>query len=143
MDFLKEDNPVAMILARGMDLVLLNLCFVTGCIPVFTIGASLTALYDVSTRLILGEEPGIAGTFFRSFVKYLKRGAILFLLAAGAGAFLLLDFWSAARWNTPFRFASQVRLRFREDAAPSSWRNGSGAAWICSRNGRRTRRFAV
>ena len=47
-------------LRRAMDafgtMFALNICFVVGCIPIFTIGASFTALYAMCIRLQEDEE---------------------------------------------------------------------------------------
>ena len=103
-----EDNTAAALLNRLMDLILVNLLFVVCCVPVVTIGAAATAMYDVCMRLALREEPDIIRAFFHCFRQNLKRAVVLFLGAVSAGAFLAVDFWCAARWDSPLRFISQV-----------------------------------
>ena len=52
----KEKEPL---LRRAMDafgtIFALNVCFVVGCIPIFTVGASLSALYAMCIRLGPGK----------------------------------------------------------------------------------------
>lgn len=110
MNFLHEDTPVAGLLSRLMDLILLNVFWFLCCLPIVTIGASTTALYDMTMRLAFHEEVGIISGFFKSFVHNLKRGTLLYLLALAAGAFLALDFWSALHWDIPFKFVLQVLI---------------------------------
>ena len=45
MKFWAIDSPVMRVLGRLGDIIILNMIFVVGCIPVITIGTSLSALY--------------------------------------------------------------------------------------------------
>lgn len=110
MNFLHEETPVTKLLSRFMDLILLNVFWLICSIPIVTIGASTTALYDMTMRLALHEEINILTDFFKSFVHNLKKGTLLYLLALAAGAFLAADFWSAMQWDIPFKFALQVLI---------------------------------
>ena len=42
------DSPLGQLLTKITDLLILNLCFLICCLPIFTIGASLTALYSIT-----------------------------------------------------------------------------------------------
>lgn len=108
MKFLQQDSPIVRLLNRFIDLILLNVLWVVCSLPIVTIGASTTALYDITMRMALGEEVGLFRPFLRSFVHYLKRSTLLFLIAAAAGAILTIDFWCASAWNISFRFVFQV-----------------------------------
>jgi uncharacterized membrane protein YesL len=108
MKFLQEDSAITSLLSRLMDLVLVNVFWFVCCIPLVTIGAATTAMYDVCMKLAFREEIGIISTFFRSFVRHLKRGSLLFFLSAAAGGVLVVDFWSATHWNLSFKFVFQV-----------------------------------
>ena len=48
MKFWAIDSPVMRVLGRLGDIIILNMIFVAGCIPVLTIGMSLSALYTVA-----------------------------------------------------------------------------------------------
>lgn len=108
MGFLHEDGPITSLLSRLTDLLLVNVFWVICCLPIVTIGASTTAMYDVCMRLALHEEIGVIKTFFQSFIRHLKRGTLLFLLAALAAALLIIDFWAASHWELSFKFVFQV-----------------------------------
>lgn len=110
MNFLHEETPVARLLSRFMDLILLNIFWLICSIPIITIGASTAALYDMTMRLALHEEVSVISDFFKSFAHHLKKGTLLYLLALAVGAFLALDFWSAIQWNIPFKFVLQVLI---------------------------------
>ena len=50
------NSPLMRFLGKVADMMILNLLFLTTCIPIFTIGASLTALHYVTLRMVSGEE---------------------------------------------------------------------------------------
>lgn len=75
------------ILAKIFDLLILNIVFLIGCLPIVTIGASLTALYSVTLKMVRNEESHVVKDFWSGFKKNLKQSTIiwlgaLFLLAA-------------------------------------------------------------
>ena len=65
--FLDSDSWFMQLISRFSSLVILNLLFLCTCIPIFTIGSALTALYDVVFRLDTDGEGKIAATYFRAF----------------------------------------------------------------------------
>ena len=71
-------------LRRAMDafgtMFALNICFVIGCIPIFTIGASFTALYAMCIRLQEDEEETVVSGFIHEFKRSFKQSTIAFLL---------------------------------------------------------------
>ena len=75
------------VINRFSTLVVLNVLFLCTSIPVFTIGASLAALYDVVFRLDTDGEGKIAATYFRAFRANFRQAApigLLFLLLTGS-----------------------------------------------------------
>mgnify|MGYP000733174805 CR=1 FL=1 len=67
MNLLNEDNVVHVFLNKLGDIVIANLLFILCCIPVITIGPSLTALYHCMMRTVKGNNNGTTKTFFRAF----------------------------------------------------------------------------
>ena len=59
MKFWAIDSPVMRVLGRMGDIIILNMIFVAGCIPVLTIGTSLSALYTVAMKMARGEDPSV------------------------------------------------------------------------------------
>lgn len=82
------DGPLFRALSWLTELMALNLCFLVGCLPVFTIGASITALY---ASLFFREEGGGVRRFFREFRRNFRQGVILGLILGALGLILLLD----------------------------------------------------
>ena len=69
-------------MAAAWDLIVINLLTLVTCIPVITIGASLTAMYHVLIKRIRGEESYISRDFFRAFRSNFVQSTILWLMAA-------------------------------------------------------------
>lgn len=71
-------------LQRGLEtfgnIFSLNILFLLFCIPVITIGASLTALYVVMLRIVRKEEGPVFKGFWEAFRRNLKKSTILWLL---------------------------------------------------------------
>jgi len=110
LKFLEEDNFLSAMLNRFVDLVLINIMWFLCCLPIFTIGAATTAMYDQCLKLSYKEEPSVLSGFFKSFFANMKRGTGLFLITFFAGAFLLADFWCATKMSTPIKFALEVLI---------------------------------
>ena len=61
------DSPVMRFLGRLADLMILNLVTLLCCLPVVTIGASLTAMHYVLLKMVRNEESYIVRSFFKSY----------------------------------------------------------------------------
>ena len=86
------EGPVITFLARITDYMLLNLLFIVCCIPVVTIGASITALHYVIFKEVFDqEEPGIFKTFFKAFGQNFKQATAIWLGVLAVAAIIALD----------------------------------------------------
>ena len=61
------DGKVVRILTFLTDLIILNTLFIVSCIPIVTIGASLTSLTTMWYRILKGKDTDIAYHYFRIF----------------------------------------------------------------------------
>jgi uncharacterized membrane protein YesL len=61
-------------------------------LPIVTIGASTTAAYTITLKMINEEEGYIAGPFLKEFKRNLKKGSILGLITLFALYAIYLDF---------------------------------------------------
>lgn len=68
-----------------INIIILNVLFLICSIPLFTIGASSTALYTVSLKLAANEEPYIFKTFFKAFASNFKQGTVIWLICLVLG----------------------------------------------------------
>ncbi len=87
------DNALNRFLTRFWDLIVLNAIFVVCSLPIFTLGASLSALYDIVFQMIHKEDRYIVRSFFVSFRKNFKRGTLLWLPLAAVLLFLVSDLY--------------------------------------------------
>ena len=76
------DSPVMKLLREFTDLIILNLLWLLGCLPVFTIGASTTALYQCIIKQRKGEDGRPWSDFWKYFQSNFKQATVLFLIAA-------------------------------------------------------------
>ena len=79
--FLSLDSPIMRGLSRLADLMMLNFYFLVTCIPIFTIGAALTAMYTVTFRFNTEREEGVTRSYFRAFRENFRQATGLWLLA--------------------------------------------------------------
>ncbi len=80
----------------------LNLLWALCCIPIFTIGASTTALYYVACKIAKGEEGDITQQFFRAFRENFKQATLIWLpllalgIVLGGDIYIVMHLRSAA-----------------------------------------------
>ena len=110
MNFLKDDTFLTRMLSRLIDLVFVSTLWFVCSLPIFTLGASTTALYDVTLRMAFGERPGILSSYFSAFKKNFLRATAVFLVLLAAGLFIAADLWCALHWPVPFQFALEVLI---------------------------------
>lgn len=78
-------------LSRMGDLMLLNLITAVMCIPIITIGASITALHYVCLKLIRGEEGYLFKDYFKSFKENFKQATVIWLIGVVIIAVIVMD----------------------------------------------------
>lgn len=87
------DNPVWRFLGKLGDLMILHFLWVVCSIPIFTIGASTTAVYYVTMKLVRDESNGTVREFFHSFKENFKQATALWLILLAVGLLLVFDLW--------------------------------------------------
>lgn len=85
------DNPIWTFMGKVADLIILNVLAIICSLPIVTIGASWTALYYVTIRMVRKEESYIIRDFFRSFKENFKQATIIWLLALAAIVLFVVD----------------------------------------------------
>ena len=88
MKFLSYDSPFGQLVLKLCYACYLNLIWFVCCIPIVTIGASTTALYYASLKIVRGEEHGAASLFFRSFRENFRQSTVLWLILFAIGLLL-------------------------------------------------------
>ena len=84
--FMKYANKFA-------DLMFLNMITVIFCIPIFTIGASLTAMHTMVLKIYRDEESYVIKGFFKAFKENFKQATIMWFFYLVMILVLFLDFW--------------------------------------------------
>lgn len=79
MKLFSENSKASETANRVADMMILNLCFLAGCLPIITIGASSSAMYCVLGSRLRGESSGIVVPFFKSWKENLKTATFAFL----------------------------------------------------------------
>lgn len=93
MGFLRYDSDFMVMLGRIADYVILNVLCVIFSIPLFTVGAAVTAKYYVAMKLARKEEPNVFKAFIKSFRDNFKQATLLWLLSVFLSAFLAMDWF--------------------------------------------------
>lgn len=107
MKFLELDSPLMQGLNKLGDLLWLNVLTLICCIPIITIGPSLTAMHYIALKIARNEEGYITKDFFKSFRANLKQGIIIgllliFVLVVLAGDFFIINY-SGLEFNNIMR----------------------------------------
>ncbi len=86
------DSPVMSGLSKMADLIWLNILAFICCIPIITIGASMTALNYVALKMVRNEEGYITKSFFKSFKQNFKQATIIWLIMLLVAVIVIGDF---------------------------------------------------
>lgn len=96
------DSKFFVFCSRLTELVTLNLLWLICCLPIFTIGASTTAMLS-SLYAWRAQEPCGGKVFFSHFRKNFGKATILWLAMVIFGAMLALDYVLVANMDFPGR----------------------------------------
>lgn len=91
-NFFNLDNPFFRFMGHVADLIILNCLCLICCIPIVTIGASVTAAYYVALKKVRGEESYIVRSFFQSFKQNFKQATVIWLFFLIFGILMAFDF---------------------------------------------------
>ena len=93
MKFLNYESKPSQLIIKLCYSCFLNLLWAVCSLPVFTIGASTTALWYASLKVIRGQEYNAGALFFRSFKQNFKQATQLWLILLAVGSLLAGDIW--------------------------------------------------
>ena len=95
------DNPVWRFIGKLGDLILLNLLWTVCSIPVITIGASTTAVYYVTLKMVREETDSTVCSFFHSFKDNFKQATAIWAIFLAVGLILAFDIWFFVTGQAP------------------------------------------
>jgi uncharacterized membrane protein YesL len=102
LKWFSQDTPFMQGLHTFANLAVLNLLWLLCCLPVFTIGASTTALYRCLFDQSQGEYGGYR-SFFCAFKRSFKTATLSWLIMAGASLILYADYRYTLQQSWTFR----------------------------------------
>lgn len=85
------DNGFFRLINKMVDCICLSLLFLLTCIPLITVGASLTALYYTVHKVIKNDRGYLSQEYFSSFKDNFKQSTIIWLILFAAGFLLYAD----------------------------------------------------
>lgn len=93
MGIFSPDGALARFLNTLGNLIVLNILTIICCIPIFTAGAAMTALYTMVMRMARKEDGKIISEYFKAFRANFKQATVLWLIFGGLIAFMIFDIW--------------------------------------------------
>ena len=85
------ESPIFKVLGTLADMCLLNIMTIICCLPVFTAGASITAMHYVLLKMVRNEEGYVWKDFWKSFKENLWQGMAIGSILLIFVAFFLVD----------------------------------------------------
>lgn len=94
------DSPIVELLNKILNLVILNICFIIGALPVITIGASISALNSVTLKMVDNKESYVFRSFWKAYKVNFRISEICWVLSLVAGTMFFFNFVILFRLNT-------------------------------------------
>ena len=82
MKFFSPDSKFAQVMTSVGEMMILNICWIIGCLPLVTIGAANTAMYTLMGRRLRKEGSGTIVPFFKAWWSNLKMGSLFWVAQA-------------------------------------------------------------
>lgn len=96
-DFFRMDGGILTFLGKIFDIFFLSLLWFVFCLPIFTIGASTTALYYTTVKVIRRDRGYIFKEFWKSFKLNFVSGSIFTLMIAALSLIFYYNISYASR----------------------------------------------
>lgn len=93
MGIFSFDSPFMSFLGKAVEYMLICLLCLVFSLPIFTIGAALTAEYYVGMKLIRGEETPFFKAYIKSFRDNFKQSTFIWIVELLIGSFLAMDWY--------------------------------------------------
>lgn len=103
-----SDSPLMNLLRQFADLIILNLLWLLGCLPIITIGTSTTALYQSLMKLRKDDGLQVWADFWRFYRSNFTQATVLFVVIVGicliSVADVMIIFTRMSNAGMPLRF---------------------------------------
>ena len=87
------DSPFFQLMERVTDFVILNILTIICSLPLFTVGAALTAHHKVMQNFVMDSEQPVLRSYFRAFAGNFKQATVVWLITAALLALIAVDVW--------------------------------------------------
>lgn len=91
-NFFNLDSPLMVFLSNLTDVVILNVLCLVCCIPIVTVGPSITAMHYVTLKMVRGEEGYVVRSFFKAFKENFKQSFIAWVVFLVITVVFFLDY---------------------------------------------------
>lgn len=91
MKFLSYESKFSQILLKICYSCYLNMLWLLCSLPIFTIGASTAALYDVTLKIVREDDTALTARFFKAFRENFRQATVLWLILLALGILLAAD----------------------------------------------------
>ena len=96
MQFFNPNSKFFQVMTSFGEMMILNICWIIGSLPIITIGASNTAMYTVMGRRLRNEGSGTVGPFFKAWWSNLKNATLFWVaqvfVTGSLGMFFFMRF---------------------------------------------------
>lgn len=96
------DGPIMQVLNKIANLMILNFLTILCCLPIFTIGAALTALHYMCLKIIRNEDNYICKGYFNAFKEAFKPATKVWLIVVVIVGILIADYRIMAKSEVEF-----------------------------------------
>ena len=91
MKFLSYESKFSQVMLKICYSCYLNILWLLCSLPIFTIGASTAALYDVTLRIVREDDAAPTARFFKAFRENFRQATALWLILMALGVLLAAD----------------------------------------------------
>lgn len=91
------ENPFWMFMEKIMNVFIISFLWLLFSIPVITIGAATTALFQFTLKMAADEEGYVCRSFIKGFIGNFRQATAVWLTALSAGVLLVFDLYLSRR----------------------------------------------
>ncbi len=95
------ENKFWSFMEKITDVFFLGILWFAASLPVFTMGAATTSLYQFTLKQADNEEGYVWRSFWKAFRKNFLPATILWLILLAVGGFLAVDLWACMNISVP------------------------------------------
>lgn len=129
--FFNPKGAATRFLTAICNLIIVNLLFIITSIPVFSIGASLTALYRITIAIVAGDNPAVFREYLKAFKDNFLRSTLLLLIYTALSGFFIFEIYMVRTMMEPqFAWAQYPAYFFLFAIAASSLYSFPLIAWF-------------